>query len=84
MKLLGFAVFDQKAEAFLRPFFAETKGLAIRSFRDAVNDPAHEMCRHAADYTLFHIGSFNQANGEFEVQRPVSLGNALTFKESAT
>lgn len=82
MHLFGFAVHDAKAEAYLRPFFAETKGLALRSFRDAANDPTSEMCKHAEDYTLFCIGVFDMLTANFEAGTPVSLGNALTFKES--
>jgi len=81
MMLMAFSVFDAKAEAYLRPFFAETRGLALRSFRDAANDPQSEMCKHAADYTLFRVGVFDQASGILEPCTPESLGNALTFKE---
>lgn len=86
MKLLAFAVYDAKAEAYLRPFFAETKGLAVRSFRDASNDPQHEMCRHAADYTLFEIGSFDQGTGVLSSLNhgAVSIGCAITFKEAVS
>lgn len=80
MRLRAYSVFDSKAEAYLRPFFAETRGLAVRSFSDAVNDPAHEMCKHAADYTLFEIGHFVVDSGVM-VSEIVSLGNALTFRK---
>lgn len=83
MLLLVFSVYDAKAEAYLRPFFADTKGLAVRSFRDAANDSSSEMCKHAEDYTLFRIGVFSQVSGLLEACNPESLGNALTFKESA-
>lgn len=82
--LMAFSVYDAKAEAFLRPFFAETRGLALRSFRDAANDPQSEMCKHAADYTLFRIGVFEVATGKLEGCTPEGLGNALTFKEVAS
>lgn len=79
-KLLAFAVYDSKAEAYLRPFFAEAKGLAVRSFQDAVNDEKSPMCAHAADYTLFHVGSFDPVTGIVEGHAPVALGNGLTFQ----
>lgn len=79
--LRAYSVRDQKAEAFLRPFFAPTRGMAIRSFTDAVNDPAQEMHKHAPDYFLFELGTFNEDSGEF-VSMLVSLGNALEFMES--
>lgn len=86
MKLLVFSVFDSKAEAYLRPYFAETKGLAVRAFRDASNDPTHEMCKHAADYTLFEIGSFDPITGVLDSLKhgAVSIGCAITFKEASS
>lgn len=82
MLLLVFSVYDSKAEAYMRPFFAETKGLAVRAFRDSVNEAGSQMHVHAEDYTLYWIGAFSQATGALEPRNPDSLGNALTFKES--
>jgi len=82
MMLLAFAVFDSKAEAYLRPFFAETKGLALRNFVDAVQDSNSPMGKHPEDYTLFHVGAYNQLTGVLESKAAFeSLGNAVTFRE---
>lgn len=83
MTLLLFSVFDSKAEAFLRPFLAETKGLAARSFTDACNDPEHEMCKHAEDYTLFCVGEFDQVTGELVGTQPESLLKAIVARKVA-
>lgn len=80
MKLRAYAVYDSKAEAYLRPFFAGTRGQAVRSFSDAINDPLHEMAKHAEDYTLFEIGAFDDEKGVLSSE-VVSLGNALTFRK---
>lgn len=37
MKLKMFAVYDQKAEAYMNPFVMQTKGQAIRAWSDTVN-----------------------------------------------
>lgn len=84
MTLMVFSVYDSKAEAYLRPFFAETRGLAIRSFRDAANDGDASISKHAADYTLFRVGVFDPVTGVLEACTPESLGNALTFKEKVS
>lgn len=63
MKLHMFSIFDDKARAFLPPFFLPEIGLAVRSFGDGVNDPSHGFGRHPEDYTLFLVGSFDQASG---------------------
>lgn len=62
-----FAVFDHKAEAFLRPFFSETTGLALRGFTDAVNEAGHEMNRHPEDYVLYEFGEIDVQTGEGEL-----------------
>lgn len=60
-----FAVRDKAVGAFLGPFFVRSKGEAIRSFGDAVNDPKHQFARHLNDYALFQLGSFDDQSGMF-------------------
>lgn len=80
MVLQIFTVFDSKAEAFMTPFFMTSKGQAIRAFADIVNDRESQMHKHPGDYSLFHLGSFDDSNGAFKtVIPPVSLGLALEF-----
>ncbi len=79
MILLAFSIFDAAAVAYLPPMFLATKGMAIRSFSDAINEEGHMFGLHAEDYTLFHIGSFDQGSGKFSAIVPDSLGNALMF-----
>lgn len=64
IKLIAFAVFDQKAEAFTQPFFLPTKQIAVRTFADCCNDKNHAFGRHPADYTLFHVGHFDTQSGQ--------------------
>lgn len=59
-----FSVFDQKAGAYLRPFVADTAGLAERSFLQACRDPEHEFAKHSEDFTLVELGEFNPLTGE--------------------
>lgn len=83
MIMLVFAVFDAAAEAFLPPIFFNTKGQAIRVFRDACNAEDHDFARHAADYTLFHIGMYDPSKGLLKpLDAPDSMGNALQFVEA--
>ncbi len=84
MRMLVFAVFDAAAEAYLPPLFFSTKGQMIRTFADACNDEAQAFSRHAADYTLFHIGFYDPRSGLLEaLSPPDSLGNALQYVEAA-
>ncbi len=76
----AFTVRDSAAEAFMRPFFAQSQGAAIRSFSDMVNGEAeHPIAAHPEDYTLFALGTFNERTGMMETHEPRSLGNGATF-----
>lgn len=67
-----FTVRDQKAAAYLLPFFQMTTGMAIRSFSDRCNDLTHGFCQHPEDYTLWQLGTFEDESGLFDLL-PVPL-----------
>lgn len=85
MKLLAFSIRDAKAEAFMRPFFAPTRGLAVRTFSDLVNSGNGEsVAKHPEDFCLFQVGEFDELTGELvNLDQPVSLGVATIFREAA-
>lgn len=78
----AFSVFDSKAQAYAAPFFMHQNGEAVRVFTDLVNDPQTMVNRHAADYSLYEIGSFDTTTGEMVSITPhVLLGHGSEFKE---
>lgn len=80
-----FSVYDAAAEAYLQPFFTPTLGLAIRSFSDAVNQEGHQFSNHAADYTLFEIGEFDDSTGNLSMLKThKNCGVASEFRLAAT
>ncbi len=80
MKLEAFSVYDSKAESYIQPFFSQTIGTALRDFEAAVNTQDHQFSKYGADYTIFHLGAFDQETATFNaLPSPVNLGNALTF-----
>lgn len=79
MTEMVFTVFDSSANAFLRPFFSPTIETAIRSFREIVNQEGHQFNKFPEDFTLYHVGEFDQTKGELKGSGPVSLGLAITF-----
>lgn len=83
MKLRVFSVFDSAAEAFLPPMFLQSRGVAMRSFGDAVNRKDHQFHEHPEHFTLFEIGLWDDSNAQFELHKtPVSCGLAIEFKEA--
>ncbi|WNK13529.1 MAG: nonstructural protein [Microvirus sp.] len=65
MRTLIFTVYDNAVKAYLQPFFCRSKGEAVRSFTDACNDEKSQFNKYAADYVLFFLGEFDDAEGLF-------------------
>jgi len=65
MKLKCFVIYDDKAKAYLPPFFAPQIGQAVRSISDGINDPQSEFGKHPEDYSLFLLGEFDVLSGSF-------------------
>lgn len=77
-----FSIFDMKADAFLQPFFASTKGVAIRQFGGAVNTDGHELNKYSSDYTLFELGEFDERSGAITPhETPRAVCTATDVKE---
>jgi len=74
-----FAIYDEKSEAYLQPFFLDTIGQAIRAITDCLSDPNHNFSRHTADYTLFLIGEFDDNDATITVNK-TSLGSLVEIK----
>ncbi len=58
-----FTIRDSKAEAYMLPFFAPTKGVAMRQVSSAVNTKEHDLGKFTLDYALFEIGTFCDQSG---------------------
>jgi len=76
------AVKDRAADAFGRPLFVPSVGLAIRSFSDEVNrsDVENQMFNHSDDFDLYEIGSFDDNTGIIDCHpqpKLLSLGKSV-------
>lgn len=77
-----FSVYDSKAQAYLTPFFLPTIPMAQRVFRSCANSEDHQFARYPADFTLFHLGTFDDESCHFSaLDTPHSLGVAIEFKD---
>ena len=54
-----FSVRDDKAMAFMQPFFCVTRGVAFRMFYAACIDSSHDFHKYAEDYALYEIGEWD-------------------------
>ena len=75
-----FAVYDVQAESYMKPIFTPTKGLAVRSFMDAVNDPNSPFAKYPDDFRLCEIGTFDESTGALvSYEHPEPLGYAREY-----
>lgn len=79
MKAECFAVYDSKAAAYLQPIFVPNEAIALRIFADAVMNPEHAFHKHAEDFVIFSLGSFDDQTGKFDLHAsPRSIVGAWT------
>lgn len=76
-----FAVYDSKARSYGQPFFCINAGIAVRIFQSTVMDETTQFNKYPEDFSLFHLGSFNDQTGEFTArENPTNLGLASQYK----
>lgn len=75
------SVFDEKADAFLTPFFMPQLAMAERIFKQMVNDPSHQFSKTPLDFTLFHLGTYDDGLAEFDTNSPRSIVNGNTLRD---
>ena len=74
MKLQIISVFDSKANQYMTPFYQATIGQARRIFSDIINNPEHQFSKNPEDYSLFHLGEYDDTTGKFDmIATPTSL-----------
>lgn len=75
-----FTIYDNKAKAYLQPFFSRNLDTAMREIKQVVNTPDHAFNIHADDYGMFDIGEYDENNGKIESQPPVHVINLIELK----
>lgn len=79
MKTMMFSVFDSKAAIFGTPFFMLREQMAIRAITDMVNDPETMIAKHPEDFSLYHLGVFDDENGDIEMCKPRNIATASSL-----
>lgn len=69
MKYVVVSIKDRAADAFGRPAFVPSVGVAIRSFSDEINrsDSENQMFAHPDDFDLFELASYDDSTGIVEM-----------------
>lgn len=69
MNLSVFALYDQKAKAFLQPFFLPNEEVAKRAMTQHLQNPDTEISKFPSDYTLFQLGDYDDNTGEIKPEK---------------
>lgn len=77
MKLAIYSIRDNKAEAYLRPFFERTNDTAIRAVKTAMQTDFG----YPEDYALYSIGIFDDNNGQLETWPPEHITNLINLRD---
>lgn len=73
-------VYDSAADAYNQPFYTNAIGQAIRSFSDSCSDKNHAFYKHAKDFYLYHLGTFDDQTGKFSMlKEPKRISHAKDF-----
>ena len=86
MKMVICSIRDSAADAYGRPFFLPSVGVAIRSFTDEVNRPSedNQIYQHPEDFDLFELGEFDDTSGRstlLDVPKQLALGRMVKVRE---
>ena len=78
MQFQIFAIHDSKAQAYFAPFFLPTAAMAVRVFSDMANDVNNNVGKHPEDFTLFHLGEWDDSTAVLEpFSSPTMINKAL-------
>lgn len=84
MKLIVISIRDIRADRWMSPQFVASIGGAIRGFGDEVNRAAdaaqNPFYHHPEDFEMYHLGFFDDENGQFELNDPKQLALGSNLK----
>ncbi len=81
MKILV-SLYDRATEAYAPIMTVNTRNEAIRSFREAVNDPQTPINRNPTDYELYVLGQYNDETGSITPNAPELIARAEDYTEN--
>lgn len=80
MKLQAYSIFDQVAGVYAQPAFYNHDKLALRDFITLANDPNTQVSLNPADFSICHVGDFDQDLGIFTAKEPQIIANAANLQ----
>lgn len=79
-----FSLFDSKAEYYMPPFFERNANTAVRAVEAAMATDNHPIYKNAEDYSLFHVGSWDQETGRITSEGPRHVTDCWVIRAKLT
>lgn len=76
-----YTIRDIKAGAYLNPFFSRSHGEATRMISQAVKDPNSNFSKYPEDFTLLHIGEWDDSSAEMTSYTPSHITDFVSLIE---
>lgn len=80
------AVYDSKAEAYMRPWIARSPAEGMRSFASEVNNMENKdnpLVHHPEDFVLFELASWDESSGKIEaLEKPRAITSGIDVKRT--
>jgi hypothetical protein len=85
MKMCIVSIRDRAADAYGRPAFVATEGVAIRQFSDEINRVSedNQMYVHPDDFDLYYLGVYDDNTGGFDLlaqPKQICLGKQVKIR----
>lgn len=77
MKWTMYAIYDTATEHYLRPFWLQNDGAAIRAFSDLAVSDENEIGKHVTDYSLVRLGTWDDTDGKVTASDKTTLITGL-------
>lgn len=66
MKTQMYVIWDSKARVYHKPVHFHNDELALRAARNLVSDGDNEIRRNPEDFTLFHVGEYDDETASLQ------------------
>lgn len=81
MNLNIYTIKDAKAGTHAQPFFSVNHTTAMRSFYVSVKDPSNPLSAYPEDFSLWHLGTYNDITGKLDGNDPEFVANSAHQEE---
>ena len=80
MMLQIYSIYDSKSKAFSQPFSSANDQVAIRQFTTLASEQGNNVNKFPEDFSLHHIGEFDDSTGMLVALPHENLGLASQFQ----